>query len=154
MTTPCCPEFESAVGPGGVVVETHRRGCPGVGREGRDVTPTMPADIFAELDATPGRCPTCGVGLDEPVADDNCPVPEQHVSVWTLFTGGPVLELTADLAGMRAHVEQHAPLKRGWSGRWIVIDDDRHVYRRSNSKGRDIESYDIRVRRGALPRPA
>lgn len=72
---------------------------------------------------------------------------------WRVLTSGPcprLVDLTT--AEAKAHVENHAPLKRGWTGTWRTLDRPgatAFAYERFNSKGRLLPGYTITLRKEA-----
>lgn len=65
--------------------------------------------------------------------------------LFRIITSGPVIDKEGTLQDIKAYVEQNAPLKRGWTGRWEYRGRWRWTYVRSNSKGRDLPGYGVTV---------
>lgn len=74
------------------------------------------------------------------------------MATWRISTPGPLIE--QDFPSIKAaknFVEKYAPMKRGWTGRWVRVSRPGHPYAavfiRSNSKGRELPGYSIRIRK-------
>jgi hypothetical protein len=63
------------------------------------------------------------------------------------YGGGPVSDkVFDDIDGVKTYVETHAPLLRGWTGKWVQVADDALIYKRYNSKGKPLPgTWDICV---------
>lgn len=60
-----------------------------------------------------------------------------------IFTSGPVIHKEfASEKLVRDYIEAHAPLKRGWIGKW-----EDNTYHRFNSKGTFQRGYSVTYRR-------
>lgn len=71
------------------------------------------------------------------------------MGVYTIITPGPLVELEAEtVEDVQAYVEDHVPMKRGWSAGWHTHGTSRWYYEVFNSNGRKVNS--ICVRRGPI----
>jgi hypothetical protein len=69
----------------------------------------------------------------------------EPIHVWKIITSGPIMHVEGTATEARAYVERYAPMKHGWTAEWSTHGDGpaRHLYVRSNSKGRVLHGYEI-----------
>jgi hypothetical protein len=70
------------------------------------------------------------------------------MATYQINTSGPCLTKTGTLAQVKRYVEDHAPLRRGWTGKWKTVRQGSrqlHYYVRANSRGRILGNYGVVV---------
>lgn len=66
---------------------------------------------------------------------------------FTIYTSGRVSSREGTLDDVKTFVQDHAPMKRGWTGAWSQCETalDRWTYRRKNGRGRVLPNLSITI---------